>query len=361
MNNNPKYLSLFKDCIIVKGAVNSLFMDLTRESYFEFSTQYYDILKSFETLPYDHVLDNNIENKDHVESLADFLLENEYAQFVENPALFPDINEQYESSQKIHTAIIVFDGSYSYSQLKDCIMSLDQLGCKHIELRLFVDFNKDLLDKTISKYTFNFINSINLITRFDKKLKKKDYWKIIEDFPIISNLFIHSAPLNERNAKSIGYGDIGKRNIIYTVQTINSNNDCGNINADAFFKINLTQYLHNKNCNSCLYKKIAVDEKGNIKNCPSLENTFGNINTSSLNEIISTTEFDQLGSITKDSIKICSDCQFKYLCFDCRAYLQNPDDLYSKPLKCGYDPYSDQWNDWKKMKQNTAAIKYYQL
>ena len=37
------------------------------------------------------------------------------------------------------------------------------------------------------------------------------------------------------------------------------------------------------------------------------------------------------------------DCKFRYICTDCRAYLANPNDMYSKPLKCNYNPYSATW------------------
>jgi hypothetical protein len=35
--------------------------------------------------------------------------------------------------------------------------------------------------------------------------------------------------------------------------------------------------------------------------------------------------------------------KFRYVCLDCRAYLSRPEDRYSKPAKCGYDPYTTQW------------------
>ncbi|HLT42986.1 MAG TPA: hypothetical protein VKZ95_09805, partial [Sphingobacteriaceae bacterium] len=42
-------------------------------------------------------------------------------------------------------------------------------------------------------------------------------------------------------------------------------------------------------------------------------------------------------------VDVCKDCEFRYICQDCRAYLKNSDDLYSKPLKCTYNPYEGVW------------------
>jgi len=51
----------------------------------------------------------------------------------------------------------------------------------------------------------------------------------------------------------------------------------------------------------------------------------------------------QIGSITKDQVAVCRDCEFRYVCTDCRAYTQDADDPYSKPAKCTYDPYTATW------------------
>lgn len=44
--------------------------------------------------------------------------------------------------------------------------------------------------------------------------------------------------------------------------------------------------------------------------------------------------------------KTCMHCEFRHICTDCRAYLDDPEDRYSKPLKCSYDPFTTKWDDW---------------
>jgi hypothetical protein len=56
---------------------------------------------------------------------------------------------------------------------------------------------------------------------------------------------------------------------------------------------------------------------------------------------------------------VCKDCEFRYICTDCRAYLEDPYNEYSKPLKCGYDPYTGEWSEWSTNPLKQAAIKYY--
>lgn len=60
-----------------------------------------------------------------------------------------------------------------------------------------------------------------------------------------------------------------------------------------------------------------------------------------------------------DQIHICKDCEFRHICTDCRAYIEDPDDIYSKPLKCGYNPYTGEWAEWSTNPLKQKAIQYY--
>lgn len=51
----------------------------------------------------------------------------------------------------------------------------------------------------------------------------------------------------------------------------------------------------------------------------------------------------------------------RYICIDCRAYLENPNDITSKPLRCGYNPYMNEWENWSKNPLKLKSIKFYNL
>jgi len=95
------------------------------------------------------------------------------------------------------------------------------------------------------------------------------------------------------------------------------------------------------NYNSCLYKKIGIDVDGFIKNCPSTKKIIShvnNINTLKINELET-----ELWYLKKDDISICSDCEFRYICNDCRVKTMNG--IKSRPTTCEYNPYTSQWED----------------
>jgi SPASM domain peptide maturase of grasp-with-spasm system len=111
--------------------------------------------------------------------------------------------------------------------------------------------------------------------------------------------------------------------------------------------------------NTCLNCKLSIDKNGDIKNCPSIKESFGNISTTSINKVLENSNFKKYWNIKKDEIAVCKDCEFRHICTDCRAYLENPEDIYSKPLKCGYNPYTNEWEEWSTHPLKQKAIDWY--
>ncbi len=90
-----------------------------------------------------------------------------------------------------------------------------------------------------------------------------------------------------------------------------------------------------------------------------MSQSFGNIKDTTLKKALDHKDFKKYWNITKDQIEVCKDCEFRYVCTDCRAYKENPEDDYSKPLKCGYNPYTNIWGEWSTNPLKEIAIEYY--
>jgi SPASM domain peptide maturase of grasp-with-spasm system len=145
---------------------------------------------------------------------------------------------------------------------------------------------------------------------------------------------------------------------MYTCKKISNEHCCGVIDP-SLFAINIKTFTESLHFNSCLNRKVSVDKKGYIKNCPSLSNHYGHVDETNLADITKTDDFKKLWNIKKDQISICKDCEFRHICTDCRAYRDNPDDIKSKPLKCGYNPYTAEWEDWSMNPLKQKSIKHY--
>ena len=132
--------------------------------------------------------------------------------------------------------------------------------------------------------------------------------------------------------------------IMRTTEIINDSSHCGII-SPSLFNLNIYSFTESQKHNTCLNRKISVDVNGEIKNCPSMAKSYGNIRDTTLTEAIGKPGFKDVWYIHKDQIKVCQDCEFRHVCTDCRAYIQDPDDIYSKPAKCSYNPYTATWGE----------------
>ena len=94
----------------------------------------------------------------------------------------------------------------------------------------------------------------------------------------------------------------------------------------------------------------SIDKDGFIRNCPSMPQHFGNIKDTSLENALNHPDFRKYWNVNKDIIEVCKDCEFRHICTDCRAYTERThfeEDIdLSKPLKCGYNPYTNEWAEW---------------
>lgn len=110
-------------------------------------------------------------------------------------------------------------------------------------------------------------------------------------------------------------------------------------------------FAKNSQWNSCWFGKAAVTSSGNVLPCIfARDEVCGNVKATPLSEIVETA-LKKKWAVTKDSIDVCKDCEFRYACHDCRPLSYalsgcisskcNPH--YSKYPRCCYDPYNGEW------------------
>lgn len=168
-------------------------------------------------------------------------------------------------------------------------------------------------------------------------------------------IIMYGAPFDKIIYDMGGYG-VGK--ILSTKENIADERNCGCIHYK-YFSVNIESFTESLSYNSCLNRKIAIDKYGNLKNCPSLKKSYGHIENTTILHVVNNLEFTLLWKINKNLIHKCKDCEFRYICTDCRAYIENPNDIYSAPLKCGYNPYNGEWEIWDSNPLKKGAIEYY--
>ncbi|MCP4216900.1 MAG: hypothetical protein GY765_19775, partial [bacterium] len=98
------------------------------------------------------------------------------------------------------------------------------------------------------------------------------------------------------------------------------------------------RYFKNKFFNACLGKKAAVDQQGNIKHCLWSDTSLGHVEKDVIKEMIFNTAFNSVWFLEKNRLNVCSDCEYRYVCKDCRI-IDGKLNTIDKPAFCTYDPY----------------------
>lgn len=350
-------IRLFADCIPVKGMTRIAICDLTRNEIVFIPEEYGEVLEYVVSDTVSNVLGGLEceEEKEQVLEFIDFLAENELIALQENPDLFPPLNETWDFPGVIQNAII--DVKHTWHDFDQLFRELSVLGCMFVQIRSFSllpDLEK--LSRILKMADATSIESIELLFPYDSEIPDEKYKHFVENHPQLASLILHSAPANRELIADFGGETEAVKYIAKTIQLttqiIDSASHCGVITPQQLSAPAMGIFFENKLHNGCLNRKISVDDNGEIKNCPSMKRSFGNVQQTSLIQVASNPDFQQMWHIRKDEITVCSVCEFRYVCTDCRAFLQNPEDRFSKPLKCGYDPYSGKWSE-----ETTVAIR----
>ncbi len=346
---------LFENCIIVKGYARCMVLDLQRNSFDFVPISLANLFTSNNTIDMNLVI-RKYDKSEHpvLDEYISFLLDKEYVYEWEDDEtinLFPPLSTEWDYSASISNVILdINETLITESILKQIFRSFDKLNTRDIQIRLFGSISVELLNMIIHLIDTSSLGAVSVLVSYKES---QHFIKIVERCRKISSLVLHSSPEN----RILVDNTTGNR-VFYVKQSIDSSKHCGIVHHSYFVK-NIEHYTESLHHNTCLNRKIAIDAEGNIKNCPSMKESFGNIQDTTLEEAINKPGFKKYWNITKDQITKCKDCEFRHVCTDCRAYIDNPDDIYSAPLKCGYDPYTCTWEEWSTNPLKQKAIDYY--
>jgi SPASM domain peptide maturase of grasp-with-spasm system len=333
-----KYFLLFSNCIPVKGANRSVIVDVQREEMFFIPNDFYELVKELNQDTYNEVCSAyDEESVEYLNNYIEYLISNELGFWTDTPSFFPAMSLNWDSPSIITNAIVDVK-SDSNHPWKKIFNELEDLGCKDIQLRFYDFINPAELSNILDLLDKRRIKSVEIILKFDEVYKKRFALALTKKYLRIRTLYFHSSPKNDVYVMNDGKTALAMGNIVYIKQTISSNEHCGQINP-GFFTFGISSFSEAVNFNSCLNRKVSIDYNGDLKNCPTLNKVFGNVNTDLISEVLNS-DFTRLWYINKDQINICKDCEFRYVCTDCRGFLDND---FQKPKKCTYDPYISQW------------------
>lgn len=334
-----KYFTIFSNCIPVKGYRRAVIYDLqTLEQYYIPNTLY-EIINKKRTIDLENIINKlDIAEIKIFNNYIDFLNAKNLGHFCSNEdvKLYPNLNLCWYYPSIISNAIIEIKNIYILDY-KTLITEIEQLGCKHLQIQFTETVNESDVEILATYLNGTRILTVELLLQYNEEHK----WipKIIENHKRIIRIIVYNAP-----EKIVYIENTNNIPLSYMPLQMNFKKDCGKIGSH-YFSNNMTLFTESQHYNTCLNRKISIGVDGVIKNCPVMEISYGNVKTTSLRDAINKSGFKNLWGIRKDDVDVCKDCEFRYMCTDCRCFIKNPDDIYSQPAKCLYNPYIAKWSN----------------
>jgi len=355
--NLSLYIVLFSHCIPVRGAKHSVIQDNQRERIVRVPGIIYEFITHCNRKTISESLE--VFNEQTVNEILNYLIDEEFIFLTESLSQFPDDNEDYDyiSSEGINNCILEYNPSL-HGRYVNVARDLLKLGCKHLELRFDSSPDTSLMADVLDIFSNTRLLSIDIFLKYHSEGHCNDLFDLFTRYGFINQIIAHSAPDCYNSARTEGSNLTN--GLIVTKQVIDYKYSCGNI-GESFFSANIHSYRLSRQFNNCLYKKISITNCGSIKLCPSIKDVLGNICEDSFYHVAISSIQNEFAKITKSKVDTCKVCEFRYACSDCRAFLTNPEDKYSKPLKCGYDPYKGSWENWKDDPSKVEIFKQYML
>jgi len=352
-----RYFNLFSDILITKGVNRILISDLQRNRSELQSLELNTIVEELKSNSIEEVFAfYDEESKEIAQEYLNFLLEKEYGFITENnwDKNFPPLSLVFREASTISNIFIETADLLLSPQL---VQSIENLGIRH--LVIYCESELSLTAFLTLEDTLNdsCLESIEIFSLYHSGVDEDFIKTLNEKCTRIYSLIFHKC-----EKAPFEVVDIFKFNLVFTNQHLKINS-CGKVDLK-YFDTNLTKVLEAINHNSCLNKKIGIDINGNIKNCPAMPQIFGNINNISLEDALKVKGFKAYWDITKDDIMVCKYCEFRNVCTDCRAFTERTHTNHagldiSKPLKCGYNPSTNKWEEWSTNPLKQKAIQHY--
>lgn len=352
--NNDIWYILSSNCKIVSGYNRALIIDLKRNKYDIIPKSLAILINDDLPSSFNLICEKYILHKETIEEYFDFLIKEGYVIKTNSSEYkyFTSSENNFVYPHKASNIIIDYSDKLDFSKILKFINNNNTVS---LQLRFFNTIHLNVIKDVLNVFDLSVLKSIEIIAQNISYESVNDLETFILNNDRIFDIYILGN--DEEKIIECGYNKMKK---IYFLKGKISVNSCGIIHPN-YFMSNRIFFLESQHYNTCLNRKISIDENGNIKNCPSMKEEFGNILDTDIEKVFNQVDFMKYWEIKKDDIETCKDCEFRHVCSDCRAYIEEPENIYSKPLKCGYSPYTNEWENWSENPLKEKVIRHYGL
>lgn len=142
---------------------------------------------------------------------------------------------------------------------------------------------------------------------------------------------------------------IEERNIIksFAIKDYNTiSKDLPLLSKSKISPLDTSKFLSNIEYHPCLGHTLSICYDGKVIPCPMMRNhSFGNVSDVELSVVLEKWDnIDMFWKLNLDKIDKCTGCEFRYVCFDCRALEESLTGSLNSKILCNYDPKEGKWS-----------------
>ena len=301
------YFKLFSSSVMVRGKSFGAIYLLNRERIERIPLEICDLIGGLSQFSIEQVK-NQFENSLLVEQWIDYLWKNNIGHFTSEPTLFCDLPTEYHRPSFIHRAQIEISPKSSFD-VASIAFQLDNLLCKHIEIRCVGLVRIETISSLISCFSRSCVRSIDLYVEKSSDIKKEDIVSVVENNPKIHTVYLFNSLSTAR-----------LRNVFFITRDFPSISEKKwDLNR---LVVNNQFFSESIKHNTFYHKKIAIDSNGFVKNDLSLSETFGNVNTTNISNIVFSDDFMRFWDINVDLIEQLKDSELRYAIYPARPLIQ---------------------------------------
>lgn len=335
MSNEEAFL-LFANCVPVKGARRSVICDLQKSRAQYIPNGLYDILTTMAGWTLSRI---KAEFEPSQSSLIDeyfaVLEKRHFGHWTREPEAFPRLNLEWRRPESITNMIVDVDAAstHDYSSIAE---QLQESGCLALQIRFYDACQLSEIAAVLKPFEATPLRHIDVIAAYQPEMSVDALDAFCRLHPAVTTVAVHSSPAPFEHAV-LPYSST----VSYFAEPLEAGS-CGRVHP-SYFTFAIEHFTEAQSYNTCLNRKLSIAADGSLRSCPAMACSYGEAKVTRFADVMRREEFVQIGRISKDQVEVCRDCEFRYVCTDCRAVLSDPANIYSKPAHCGYDPYRATW------------------
>lgn len=335
--NSQDIMVTIPHCQFVNGFNRGVLYDVQRHKYFIVPGTLIKFVERNNRTRVEKIFSRyNYDEQCIIEEYLTFLQKNDAIYFAKSKVeekMFSTLDFTESTFCKISNAIV-----YDLSTASIFIIEeLEKMNCLNLKIILRSTFHEKDFVNLIKLFDNTGFKHIEMCFPYAVNLNRKNIEMLLLENQRCGKIVFYKAEYS----KSFDFLG-GFSNIELLTKDISCDAECRCINRYDFI-INQELFCESKHNNTCLNRKLCIDKDGYIKNCPYMEHHYGHISNTNIENVVNLPEFQKWWHIKKDDIDVCKDCEFRHMCTDCRAFIKDPENIYSQPTKCTYNPYICKW------------------